>query len=83
MVMKIKKSLSQNPTLETNVWISKIPHGLELAEAKSKGADRRYSVTTVELSNLEFIKCFKVTLAGKLPKCVINVLSELLWRLVK
>ena len=81
--MKITKSKSSTPCLDTNIWITKTPHGLELSETKSKGADKRYSVTHVELSNLEFLRLFKVILRGRVNNRALNVLAWLLQKVIK
>ena len=82
--MKITKTQSKEPIFEGDTWITKKDHGIELREKRSAGADKRYSITLVELTKLEFLRMFKVALLGKksnrLKRFTVNCLA---WALNK
>ena len=82
--MKIIKTQSKEPIFEGNTWVTIKDHGIELREKRSAGADKRYSITLVEVTKLEFLRMFKVTLLGKksnrLKRFTVNCLA---WALNK
>lgn len=82
--MKIAKTQSKEPIFNGEAWITKKDHGIELREKRSAGADKRYSITLVEVTKLEFLQMFKATLLGKksnrLKRFTVNCLA---WALNK
>ena len=85
--MEISKSQSKHPIFKGEVWITKKDHGIELKEKKSQGADKRYSVTYVQIDRLELLKGFKVMAVGKkksrLNTFILNCKAWLIWRWIK
>ncbi len=73
--MKIIKTQSSQPIFEGEALITKKDHGIELREKRSAGADKRYSITLVELSDIESLHHIKVYLQGDLPQWLIDVLA--------
>ncbi len=82
--MKIIKTQSKEPIFNGEVWITKKDHGIELREKRSAGADKRYSITLVEVTKLEFLRMFKAALLGeksnRLKRFTVNCLA---WALNK
>lgn len=85
--MEISKSKSKEPIYSGPVLITKKDHGIELREKRSQGADKRYSVTYVQIDRLELLKGFKVMAVGKkknrLNTFILNCKAWLIWRWIK